>query len=111
MTVRFFQDRQINRLNSSLVYYVDADRMCECKDNCVGLRIIARPDKGFAHYAAGEFRSEGIPVSRILTPNETTYVEILLNRRINRKLFTFGKASVPPASFKGTRPSGETLDN
>lgn len=107
----FFKDRQINKKTSNLVYYVNADRMSAIKDGLFGLRIVARPDKGFSYYCAGEFRSEGFPIDQIMAPNETTYVEVTMRRRIDKNVFTLAKASAKQGSFKGTKPSGKTVND
>jgi hypothetical protein len=107
----FFQDRQINRKSSNLIYYVNADKMGSIKDGMFGIRIVARPDKGFSYYSIGEFRSEGFAIDKILAPNETTYVDVTMRRQIDKKLFTLVKASKKPASFKRTAPSGKTVND
>tara|TARA_R110002049_G_scaffold309231_1_gene518954 strand:+ start:2985 stop:4379 length:1395 start_codon:yes stop_codon:yes gene_type:complete len=106
----FFQDRQINSKSSNLVYYVNADKMGSIKDGKFGIRIVARPDKGFSYYSIGEFRSEGFAIEKILAPNETTYVDITMRRQIDKNVFTLVKASKKSASFKRTPPSGNTVN-
>jgi hypothetical protein len=105
----FFQDRQINSKTSNLVYYFNATKMSNIEKGLFGLRIVVRPEKGFSYYCAGEFRSEGFPVDKILVANETTYVDITMRRQIDKKAFTLVKASVKQGSFKGTKPSGKTV--
>ena len=106
----FFQDRQMNRLTSNLVYYLNASRMGSIRDGLFGVRVMARPTSGFSHYAAAEFRSEGIKVENILAPNQTTYVDITLRRLVDKSVFRFDRADKPSGSFKRVKPSGEFTD-
>ena len=105
----FFMDKQANRDAGSLIYYVDADKMSEMKDGCYGLRVVVRPEKGFSYYTTGEFRSEGIPVDRVFAANETTYIDITMNRSVDQNVFRFSPATEPPESFKRTTPSGTDI--
>lgn len=105
----FFMDRQMNAQTGSLVYYLNADKMSQIKDGKFGLRVVARPEKGFSYYCAAEFRSEGIAVQTILAPNETTYVDIMLHRFVDKNVFRFDPAAEGHKNFKPTKPSGEAL--
>jgi hypothetical protein len=106
----FLKDRQMNRLTSNLVYYLNADKMAAIQDGLFGVRIVARPTSGFSRYAAAEFRSEGIKMSNILAPNQTTYVDITLRRLVDKNVFRFDRADRPSGSFKRIRPSGVETD-
>ena len=99
----FFQDRQMNRLTSNLVYYLNANKMELIRDDFFGMRIVARPTGGFSHYAAAEFRSDGIDVQNILGPNQTTYVDVMLRRIVDKNVFRFDRADQQNAS-----PSAES---
>ncbi len=105
----FLVDKQMNDTTGRLVYYLNTDKMYEIKDGKFGLRVIARPKKGFSYYVEAEFRSEGIPVDNILVPNQTTYVDIKLNRFVDRNVFRFGKVADKPESFKRIKPSGRFI--
>ncbi len=107
----FFMDRQMNKTTGRLIYYLDADKMREIRDGKFGIRVVARPAKGFSYYAAAEFRSEGIAASKIIAPNQTTYVDITLHRFVDKNVFRFGPATGNSVSFKGIRPLGENVDN
>ncbi len=85
----FFMDRQMNNNTGRLIYYLNSNKMREIKHGKFGLRVVARPAKGFSYYVAAEFRSDGIPVERILAPNQTTYVDIVLNRFVDKNVFRF----------------------
>jgi len=106
----FFQDRQMNEKSGRLVYYLNANKMGEIKDGLFGLRIVARPNKGFSYYCAAEFHSDGISIKNILAPNETTYVDITLHRWVDKNVFRFDSAAEGPVDFKGIRPSGESIN-
>lgn len=105
----FFKDRQINNETGSLVYYVNADKINNIKDSLFGLRIIARPSKGFSYYCAGEYRSQGIPISKIISANESTYIDITLKRQIDKNVYRFRNAKNSHASFEKVKPSGDVL--
>ncbi len=70
----------------------------------------ARPTSGFSHYAAAEFRSEGIKVDSILAPNQTTYLDITLRRLVDKNVFRFDTADRPSGSFKRIKPSGQLTE-
>ena len=106
----FFQDRKMNRITSNLVYYLNASKMALIRDGLFGMRIVARPTSGFSHYAAAEFCSDGIKVQYILTPNQTTYVDITLRRIVDKNVFRFDRADQPGGSFKRVKPSREETD-
>ena len=107
----FFIDRQMNDPTGRLIYYLNADKMKEIKDGRFGLQIVARPTKGFSYYAVAEFRSDGISADSILSPNQTTYVDIKMHRFVDKNVFSFGPVSDKQSSFKGIKPSGEPVDN
>lgn len=103
----FFVDRQMNKKSNSLVYYINADTMARLKEGLYGIRVVVRPEKGFSYYMQGEFRSEGIPVDKVFAPNETTYIDVTVNRQVDKNVFGFSPASSGRESFKNTKPSGE----
>ena len=108
----FFVDRQMNSLaRHRLVYYLNCDVMHQVLDGQLGFRIVARPREGFSYFHAGEFRSDdaGIPVTQLLTPNETLYVEVVLRRRVDRETFRLDPATNGPSSFKRVKPGGEIV--
>jgi hypothetical protein len=82
----FFIDRQRNQLTpNALTYYVD-HRVFE-QTRQLGLQISARPVCGPVNYVPAEFRSEEATVAQFLQPQETTMVEITLERRLEPALF------------------------
>ena len=78
----------------------------DIKDGKFGLRVIARPSKGFSYYCAGEFRSDGIEAQSILNANQTTYIDIVMHRFIDKNVFRFDPATDKAKSFKGILPTG-----
>ncbi len=104
----FFVDRQRNSVNRSrLTYYFNCTRMLEAA--CLGVRIIARPRKGFSYYKVGEFRSGDIPLTALLIPNRTLYLDIELKRLVDKNVFRIDPLSKGKGSFKRTKPSGELV--
>ncbi|MFA7347530.1 MAG: alpha/beta hydrolase [Desulfurivibrionaceae bacterium] len=107
----FFMDRQMNGITSNLVYYLNVDKMNQIKDGLFGLRIVARPSSGFSYYYAAEFRSDGASYSNIIAPNQTTYVDITLNRQVDKNVFRFDPADQPRKNFKNLPVAGKPIDN
>jgi hypothetical protein len=103
----FFVDRQRNRrAGNCLTYYLDHDRMSTIPGGALGFRLTARPERGFSHLVAGEFRSEDIPLDRILVANETCLVDMELRRVVDEGVFRLSPATEPRRSFKKDKPSG-----
>ena len=105
----FFKDRQMNDKTGRLIYYLDAKRMSEIKNKKFGIRIVARPSSGFSYYCAGEFQSNDTDIQNILSPNETTYVDIELHRFVDKNVFRFGPVSSESINFKKVKPSGNSI--
>ncbi len=105
----FLKDKQMNDQTSRLVYSVDANKMKNIKDGQFGIRVVARPDKGFSYYVAAEFRSDGIKAEDVLQPNQTIYINIVMHRFVDKNVFRLGKAGSAPVDFKKTKPLGEAL--
>jgi hypothetical protein len=105
----FFKDRQMNSKTGRLVYYLDAGKMKQIKDGKFGLRVVARPSSGFSYYCAAEFQSDGVTAQNILAQNETTYIDIVLHRFVDKNVFRFDKGKDKPTNFKRIKPSGEPL--
>ncbi len=105
----FLKDKQMNDKSGRLVYYLDAKKMSEIKDGKFGLRVVARPSKGFSYYCAAEFHSQDIAVETILNPNQTTYVDIKLHRFVDKNVFRFDPAADRRVNFKKIKPSGDLI--
>jgi len=103
----FFVDRQMNSKTGRLVYYLDADKMRAIADKKIGFRVVARPDKGFSYYCKAEFHSDGASLERVIQPNKTTYIDIILHRFVDKNVFRFNG----PDDFKKLKPSGDPLND
>lgn len=106
----FLVDRQLNVKNDCLVLYLNADAMIKLKNGLFGLRVVARPQKGFAYFEPAEFRSEGIAAEQVFAVNETTYIDITMNRKVDKQVFRFSDVQSQPDNFKNTKPSGQPVD-
>ena len=106
----FFKDRQMNESTGRLAYYLDAGKMSQIKDKKFGLRVVARPDEGFSYYCTAEFRSDGLSAESVLIPNQTTYVDIVLHRFVDKEVFRFEEATKKRASFKKVKPSHKPIN-
>ena len=100
----FFVDSQVNKNSNTLVYYLDADLLGSIKDHLWGIQVVVRPEKGFARYRSAEFRSSGLDTGTVFTPNETTYLEIRLQRIVDRNVFQLVGADQPRGKFHKVKP-------
>lgn len=107
----FLMDKQMNDKTGRIIYYLNANKMSKIKNGKFGFRVEARPDNGFSYYVKVEYRSEGIPVSDIIVPNQTTYVDIKLHRFVDKNVFRFASVEDKPEDFKDIDPSGESTGN
>ncbi|ASG20525.1 esterase/lipase family protein [Nitrospirillum viridazoti] len=109
----FFVDRQRNSVSPNcLVYYLDYDVMAQLPGAHFGLRVQARPaaGDGFVGYAPVEFRTDGAGLAMALRPNQTTYVDVVLRRHVDRAVFRLGAVTPAPLDFKDRKPSGTDVD-
>ena len=115
----FFVDRQQNAANKNhLVYYINYDVIM--KNKWTGFRVIARPSKGLSYYHTVEYHLDEINMP--LNSNETLYIEIELQRCIDKNVFRFDNAADPElhkkgrrktetrCDFKKTKPSGHDVE-
>lgn len=113
----FFQDRQRNQRNpGKLTYYLDYDAM-EAGLNKpkvqgkLGFRIKARPEEGeeaLAFYKVLDFRSSVATIDKILRPNETVMIEIVLQRRVDKAVSRITN-DLTPARIPA-QPTGDLVD-
>ena len=106
MPKSFLEDRQMNSKTSNLVFYIDVDQFHQIKDGLFGIRVIARPQQGFSYYQWAEFRSDGVSLTDIVAPNQTTYVDITLKRCVDKNVFRFARGDEKRGSFKGEKADG-----
>ncbi len=101
----FFIDRQKNsRDGSTLTYFLnhtaltgepaapgipqeDMDAKPSQGVGALGLKIVPRPDDGFVHYRVAELVSKAENIDRILKKDQTTMIDIVLNRIVHRGVF------------------------
>jgi len=102
----FLKDKQMNATTHNLVLYIDCEKIAKIKDGRFGIRVTARPAKGFAYYAAGEYHSDGVKLSDVLVANQTTYVDVYLKRNVDKNVFRFDRGDVKRGSFKKLKPVG-----
>ena len=113
----FFIDRQKNQQSQALVYYLNYDKLKDVTG--LGFQVVPRPmiegesgqaaDALFAGYRPAEFRIAPDAVKKYVNPNETVYIEIVLNRYVDREATRLGPLTPAPVDFKRTRPTGERL--
>lgn len=99
----FFVDRQINTESGNLIYYLNYDKLKDIKDKKLGIRIIARPNEGFAFYLPAEFHLNDIDLNTFLKPNETIMIDVILERKISSNTFLIdkiGESTNDNGSFK-----------
>ncbi|WP_045094542.1 phospholipase PlaB [Legionella fallonii] len=113
----FFVDRQKNQhARGKLTYFLDYDIM-EAGINTpkmqgnLGFRIKAQPeasDQALAYYRVLDFHSTLADINKILHPNETVMVEIMLQRRVDRTVSRITN-NLTPAKISG-KPTGKKVD-
>ena len=112
----FFVDRQRNEKNpGKLTYFLNHDILVrglnkEKAHGRIGIQLIARPEEGkqaLAYYHPLEWRSDEGAVSQTLRPNETLMVEIILERRVDARVFRLEK-ELKPSKIDKT-PIGRTV--
>jgi hypothetical protein len=101
----FLKDRQMNISTHNLVFYVDCEKLQKIKDGRFGIRVVAQPAKGFAYYRPVEYRSDGTSICDVLVPNQTTYVDICLKRKVDVNVFRFDRGDAKRGSFKKVKPA------
>jgi hypothetical protein len=111
----FFIDRQKNsKQNGALTYYVNYDVMNGCPEityhdkiirpalhsmQAFGLNVTAQPDNGLVRYQAADLKANQQYLTQFIKPNQTTMIDIVLNRVLESKLFSL-TTDQTPRSFK-----------
>lgn len=106
----FFVDKQKNNLSGNIVYYLNYNKLKNIKDGKLGIRIVARPLKGFIHYTPAEFRSDKINLKDFLVPNQTLMIEIILERLISKNTFVLDKINQALVDFKNRNVDNKFID-
>ncbi|BCA94744.1 phospholipase [Legionella antarctica] len=113
----FFSDRQRNHhIRGKLTYFLDYDIMEDGintpkMQGNLGFRIKAQPeasDLALAYYRVLDFHSSLADINKILHPNETVMVEIMLQRRVDRTVSRITNI-LKPAKI-GRKPTGLKVD-
>jgi hypothetical protein len=94
----FFVDRQRNqRSPGTLTYYLDYDVIAawaarpEVGDH-FGVKVVARPNEGYAYYVAAEYRGSFSALRRHFQPNRTMMIDITLRRHVREGVFRLTQA-------------------
>ncbi len=109
----FCTDRQRSRREpEALTYYLDHDVLADWMarpelEDRFGLQVEARPTGGYAGYAPAEWRGRFSALRRVLGPNRTTWIEVVLERRVGAGVFRLG-ADLRREDFS-RQPRGEDL--
>ncbi len=77
----------------------------------LGFRITARPDKGLVSYVPAEYVGTERSLLDVLLPNQTTMLEIVLKRLVDRSTAGFDRATGPRRSFKRLKPEGSITED
>ncbi|MCA8976975.1 MAG: phospholipase [Planctomycetes bacterium] len=125
----FFADRQLNpKSRNTVTYYLNHSIMAGCDPvldtdddgkpkevrprvvgaTSLGFRVTARPDSGFAHYLPCSLTASADVLKKVVVPNATTMVDIVLQRVVGEGTFRLDRG-VDSGSFKSTRP-GKPID-
>jgi hypothetical protein len=87
----FFADSHKNLESpENFVYFLNFDRMSDIKGGKIGFRLNSVPDSPLINYQETMMLAP-IDVESILKPNQTTLVDVVLKRRINKKVFELTK--------------------
>jgi hypothetical protein len=70
---------------------LDYDLISKVGGGLVGLRVTSVPESPLVAYDEGIFIGPEARVERVLAPNQTTYLEFVLRRRLNKNVFRLTK--------------------
>jgi hypothetical protein len=124
----FFVDRQRNTLNpETITYFFDYDVMNGAPKiqnrsgkiirdtilgaDMLGFKLSARPDQGFVHYLPCEIKATAEMLEKVLRPNSSTLVEIVLRRIVTKNVFLVEEMTAATVSvdFSDTKPGDEII--
>ncbi|MCG3204449.1 MAG: hypothetical protein KCHDKBKB_01164 [Elusimicrobia bacterium] len=87
----FFGDKHKNLVApEKFVYFLNYDRMSEIQGGKVGFRLNSAANTPLINYQEATLLAP-LNVESVVKPNQTTFVEVILNRRINKKVFEITK--------------------
>lgn len=75
----------------------------------LGLQLRARPDQGFVRYAPTAIHAEPTLLRQVLRPNQTTLIDIRVQRCVDRANVELGLADGGAKSFRAVKPSGTRI--
>ncbi len=121
----FFQDKQRNqKAKNTITFYLNYDIMVGTEAildadkqvirpaspgaQCLGIKVIPRPDKGFVHYLPCEISATSELLEGVLKPNSTTLIELVLQRVVYQNVMQLDKGTAA-RSFKKVKPEGRLV--
>ncbi len=104
----FFMDKQRNRVDgNTITYFFNHDVMKGTEEvrnsdgevvrdkitgaESLGFRIVPRPDEGFVHYLPCEISASSELLEEVLSPNQTTLIDICLQRIVHKNVMRLDK--------------------
>jgi hypothetical protein len=124
----FFVDRQQNKNNKNTVTYFlnydimdGSDAVTDPNDkentlraktigiNILGIIVTPRPDEGFVKYIECKYQATRNLFNKVLNPNSTTMIDIILQRVVDKEVFRMEKTDAPK-NFKNVKVSNEIVE-
>lgn len=88
----FVLDKQRNSVTGNVIsLYLNANKLQRLKQGKLGMKLIARPDSGFSYYKSAEFHCTSEQVSQLLKPDQTTILDLVIERYISQDTFSFSQ--------------------
>lgn len=88
----FAPDRQRNsKAPHTLTYYMNYSVLQQISE--LGLRLFPRPDTGFVRYFPCELKASTDFYQKVLRPNSTTLVDIVVHRAVSKEVFRVDAAN------------------
>lgn len=94
----FMLDKQKNSQNGNLVtLYLNTNKLQSVEDGKIGFKILPRPDSGFSYFQSAGYHCAPNEVGRLIKPDETTLIDIVMKRYIHQETFTLVKSDTAGA--------------
>jgi hypothetical protein len=74
-----------------MTFYLNYDKLAHVKGVKIGFRVQSYPDTPLVEYKTFEFIGNVSAVGNWLKPNQTTWVQVVLRRRLNKNIFRLTK--------------------
>jgi hypothetical protein len=108
LPVGFFGDKHKNDVhNEYFVFYLNYDKLSEVKGGRFGFKIRTAPDSPLIDYQELIYLDKSFSES-VLKPNQTTTIDVVLKRRINKNVFRLTK-KLDYQKITG-QPSGDWIE-